>query len=120
VNFDGHDLEVAYYVFSRFVNGSTATGKTLPAAVLPLFKRIELVSACGPESDSSTEELDSEPPIGTAEAAQILKCDPRTVRRLRQDLGGRKIGRDWVFTKSVVQEYEEQRSAYRRSSEGEG
>jgi hypothetical protein len=118
VNLDRNDLEVAYYTFSRFINGRLASGKSVPAAVRALFKRIELVSACGHESGSGTKGLDEEPPIGTAEAAQILKCDPRTVRRLRQDLGGWKVGRDWVFTKSVVEQYEESRSAYRRGREG--
>jgi hypothetical protein len=115
VNLDRNDLEVAYYVFSRFINGRLAAGKTVPAAVRPLFRRIELVSACGHESDSGTGELDEEPPIGTADAAQIMKCDPRTVRRLREDLGGWKVGRDWVFQKSVVEQYQEERSAHRRS-----
>jgi hypothetical protein len=118
VNLDRDDLEVAYYVFSRFVNGRLAAGKSIPAAVRPLFQRIELMSACGHESGSGTEQLDEESPIGTAEAAHILKCDPRTVRRLREDLGGWKVGRDWVFTKSVVEQYQEERSAHRRSSTG--
>jgi hypothetical protein len=55
VNLDRDDLEVAYYVFSRFVNGRLAAGKPIPAAVRPLFHRIELMSVCGHESDSGTE-----------------------------------------------------------------
>ena len=115
---DRDDLEVAYYVFSRFINGRLVAGKTVPAAVRPLFRRIELVSACGHERDSGIGELDEDPPIGTADVAQILKCNPRTVRRLREDLGGWKVGRDWVFTKKLVEQYEESRSAYRRGRKG--
>ncbi|GLP83567.1 helix-turn-helix domain-containing protein [Mycobacterium antarcticum] len=116
MNFSHDDLEVAYYVFSRFINGRIADGKNVPSVVLPLFRRIELMSVCGHESDSSAEQLDAGTLIGTAEVAHLLKCDPRTVRRLRSDLGGWKVGRDWVFNRSAVIEYEESRSAHRRAS----
>ena len=33
VNFSADDLEVTYYVFSRFINGRLAAGKPIPAAV---------------------------------------------------------------------------------------
>ena len=83
----------------------------------PLIGRIELMSVTGHETDGAAEQLGEEL-IGTAEAAAILNCDPRHVRRLANDLDGRRInGRDWVFTKSVVKQYqEESRSAHRRRS----
>ena len=110
------DLEVAYYVFSRFINGRVAAKKTVPPSVRPLFHRIELMTACGQQNDCDEQQLDPEPPIGTTEAAHILKCDPRTVRRLRQDLDGWKVGRDWVFRRSTVEQYGEERNAHRRAS----
>jgi hypothetical protein len=119
MNLDNGDLEVAYYVFSRFINGRLAAGKSLPAAVLPLFRRIELMSVTGHENDSAAEQLDQEL-MGTAEVAGILNCDPRHVRRLTKDLDGRRINGRWVFIKSVVQQYEESRSAHRRSGESPG
>jgi hypothetical protein len=113
VNLGLDDLEVAYYVFSRFINERIAARKSIPAAVLPLFRRIELVSSCGQESESGTEQLDEASSIGVAEAARILDWVPRTVRRHGEELGGWKVGRDWVFTKSVVEQYaEESRSAH--------
>jgi hypothetical protein len=117
VHLNAEDLEVAYYVFARFINGRLAAGKTLPAPVRPLFKRIELMSVTGHESESDTRELEEEL-IGTAEVADILNCDPRHVRRLTNDLDGRQINGRWVFTKSVVEQYEEQRSEHRRSGQG--
>jgi len=120
VNLSSDDLEVAYYVFSRFINGRLAAGKSIPAAVRPLFGRIELMSVTGHERDAAAEQLGEEL-IGTAEAATILDCDPRHVRRLANDLDGRQLldGR-WVFTKSVVKQYERERSAHRRSGESPG
>jgi hypothetical protein len=119
VNLDADDLEVAYYVFSRFINGRLAAGKSLPAAVRPLFKRIELMSVTGHQSDSETEQLGEEL-IGTEAVASILNCDPRHVRRLANDLDGQRINGHWVFTKNVVLQYEESRSAHRRSGESPG
>jgi hypothetical protein len=114
MHLDGGDLEVAYFVFSRYVNGRLAARKPLPAAVLPVFRRIELMSATGHESDVHPGQLEEEL-IGTAEVAGILNCDPRTVRRLTNDLDGQRISGRWVFTKSVVQQYQEERSDHRRS-----
>jgi hypothetical protein len=119
VNLNADDLEVAYYVFSRFINGRLAAGKALPAAVRPLFTRIELMSVTGHESDSGAEQLVDEL-IGTMEVARILNCDPRQVRRLANDLDGRQVNGRWVFTKSVVEQYEESRSAHRRSGQSPG
>jgi hypothetical protein len=119
MNLNNDDLEVAYYVFSRFINGRIAAGKNLPAAVLPLFRRIELLSATGHESDDCPTQLGEEL-IGTTEVAEILQCDPRTVRRLAKDLDGTCTAGRWIFTKTVVVQYEESRSADRRSRESEG
>jgi hypothetical protein len=116
---DRDDLEVAYYVFSRFINGRIAAGKTVPAAVRPLFQRIDLMSATGHECDDVPGELGEEL-IGTEAAAHILKCDPRHVRRLANDLDGRVVAGRWVFTKCAVELYEESRSAHERSREGAG
>lgn len=119
MNLTADDLEVAYYVFSRFINGRLAAGKSLPAAVRPLFKRIELMSVTGHESDTGGEGLDQKL-IGTTEVAAILRCDPRHVRRLANDLDGHRINGRWIFTASVVEQYEESRSVHRRTGQSPG
>jgi hypothetical protein len=119
VKLSADDLEVAYYVFSRFINGRLPAGKSIPEAVRPLFKRIELMSVTGHETDGAAEQLGEEL-IGTAEVAAILSCDPRQVRRLANDLDGCRINGRWVFTKSVVKQYEESGSAHRRSGKSPG
>ena len=101
MNLNADDLEVAYYVFARFINGRLAAAKPVPAAVRTLFKRIELMSVTGHESECDAEELGEEL-IGTAEVADILDCDPRHVRRLANDLDGRRINGRWVFTKALL------------------
>ena len=119
MHLDSDDLEVAYYVFSRFINGRLAAGKALPAAVRPLFRRIELMSVTGPQIDRDAEQLTQEL-IGTEAVAAILNCDPRHVRRLANDLDGHRINGRWVFVKCVVEQYEESRSAHRRSHQSPG
>jgi hypothetical protein len=51
--------------------------------------------------------------IGTAEAAFILKVTERQVRRLRNDLDGRKISGVWMFPLEVVEQYAEERESGR-------
>lgn len=43
----------------------------------------------------------------TAEAAEILGCSPRWVRTIAASLGGRRVGRVWVFDRVAVVAYRE-------------
>ena len=120
MNLTAADLDVLYYTFARFVGGRTAAGKPVPQSVRLLLQRIEIMmSATGHETGCGAEQSEQEL-IGTAQAAHILGCDPRHVRRLTNDLDGCRINGRWTFTKSVVQQYEESRAARRASESPSG
>jgi hypothetical protein len=63
-------------------------------------------SHCGERQLEEHDEL-----ITTSEAAEILGMSRRQAQRLSADLGGRIVGATWVFSKSSVIEYAEERSA---------
>lgn len=42
-------------------------------------------------------------PVQTEEAAQMLQLSPQRVRKLGAQLGGRRVGRVWVFDCEVIQ-----------------
>ena len=65
-------------------------------------------SANGTKHEVPQQELE---PIGTAEAARILGCSPRYIRRIHADLDGRLIANRWFFDRKLVVEYGEHRMA---------
>lgn len=106
-----NDIEVQadYFAVAGFIRHQRLAGRPVPDEVCRLFRRLELdISVGGSESECGEPELGADE-IGTVEAAQILGCSERNVRLIAEDLEGRKIGRTWIFAKSVVQEYQEAR-----------
>jgi hypothetical protein len=78
----------------------------LPYELVRLRQRLELTASVnGSESDSGTEESEPQDLIDTFEAGEILRCSPRWVREISADLGGRQVGREWVFRRQDVVEY---------------
>jgi hypothetical protein len=65
------------------------------------------VSSTRQQFDGGRPELSHEDdnPIGTVEAASILRWNIRKVQRRSDDLDGRKIGGRLVFSESAVREY---------------
>ncbi|WP_433626073.1 hypothetical protein [Nocardia sp. CA-120079] len=49
--------------------------------------------------------------IDTRQAAAILGCTERHVRRLAADLDGDQVGRTWVFRRDIVQAYADARGS---------
>ena len=75
-----------------------------------LVRAVELelaVSLAGQENTDDESTLGHENWIGTEQAAEILGWHVRTVRRRRNDLGGRKVAGALVFRESVVRQYAE-------------
>ena len=73
-----------------------------------LIRALELelaVSAAGQEDSADQSSSNHEHWIGSEQTAGILGWNVRTVRRHRNDLGGRKIGGALMFPESVVREY---------------
>lgn len=66
-------------------------------------------------AQETTRISDMENIISTKEAAEILGYVPAALRKLcgneekREELGARKIGRDWIFMKEIVQKLAEEK-----------
>jgi len=58
------------------------------------------------------EDLDSRDLIDTREAAHMLDCHPRTIRRIAAELDGEIVAGRWCFTRSVVAEYAQARKEH--------
>lgn len=48
--------------------------------------------------------------IGVAQAAEILSVSPRYVQKIAADLDGAKVDRKWLFKRTAIEEYAEERS----------
>jgi hypothetical protein len=99
------ELEWALYAVNHYAALQNLKGP-LPYELVRLRQRLELAASVnGSESDSAGEESDVQDLIGTFEAGEILRCSPRWVWEIRADLGGRQVGREWVFRRQNVVEY---------------
>jgi hypothetical protein len=77
-----------------------------------LVRRLELevaVSSTRQQSGGGGTELNHEDddPIGTVEAAAILRWDIRKVQRRATDLDGQRVSGRWVFSETTVRQYGE-------------
>ena len=104
------EVEAACFGVAGYVRHMTkCIGRPVHPEVLRLLRRLELErSVGGSESDGGVEEFEAEL-IGTEEAAHILGCTTRNVRLLARDLDGHKCGREWIFQRQTVIDYEEAR-----------
>ncbi|BBZ25421.1 helix-turn-helix domain-containing protein [Mycolicibacter hiberniae] len=74
-----------------------------------LISSVRGTKTCVPQPQwppSTEEEL-----IDTAEAASILSCSTRWVRRIRDQLDGRDIGGRWLFPRRTVVMYVERKAS---------
>lgn len=110
------EIEAACFGVAGYVRHmSKCIGRPVHPEVLRLLRRLELErSVGGSESDTDTEQFETEL-IGTEEAAHILGCTTRNVRLLAKDLDGQQCGREWIFRRHVVQDYQEARKNARRT-----
>ncbi|GAA4668603.1 hypothetical protein [Gordonia humi] len=89
------------YVTAEFVRRRQLTGQPIPNQVRRLLSE---VSAHG--TSEREPEPDSEPDlIDTTEAAAILHCTTRNIRRIAADLDGEQIAGRWIFHRADVIEY---------------
>lgn len=100
------DLRACRYVAAETIRTRQQLHIPIPNWLRGLDRNLDTelraMSAHGPESEAH--EPDSEM-VGTAEAARILGCSTRHVRRLAADLDGQRTGRDWIFRRATVTEY---------------
>lgn len=90
-------------------------GRPVPPRLAQHLRHLEtLASGSGPATDSVAGQPESEL-IGTTDTAQILGCSTSYVRRIHTDLDGRQITKHgWLFERSKVEQYAQQRDQYRR------
>lgn len=113
MHLSGDDLEAAYFLAHRFVDPARAAGRPVNAVIEQFCRRVDILwdsmSADGHECGCGGAES-GQVLIDAATAAARLGISERHVRRLVNDLGGRKIAGVWAFDPQVVEEYAEERS----------
>jgi hypothetical protein len=108
------DIERALYCVSELVDRRARAGIPVPEWMRRLGRQLNLASlmSCdGHETCSAGEALDAETLISTTEAAEILGLSTRHVTRLATDLDGENLGGVWVFKRSTVVEYAQERTS---------
>lgn len=101
----GGELEWALYAVNHCAALQNLKGP-LPYELVRLRSRLDLAASVGgSESGLDAAESDLQDLIDTFEAGEILRCSPRWVRVISADLGGRRVGREWVFRRQDVVEY---------------
>jgi hypothetical protein len=112
VNLSPDEVATAYHCVSVVMRGF----RTAPApwAVQALYDRLntEYTSALGQRNGDGTEESTQEL-CDAAQAARRIGITERQVRRLANDLDGRKCGGVWTFPRQAVEEYAEARKVGR-------
>lgn len=90
-------------------------GRPVPPRLAQHLNHLETLTAGSvPATDSVAGQTESEELIGTTEAARILGCSTSYVRRIHTDLDGRQITKHgWLFDRSKVEQYAQQRDQYR-------
>lgn len=101
---DKDDLRAARFVLAEFTRRRRLAGQPIPTAILRLHHH--LVSVDGPEHRVARRESETAAVIiDSRQAAEIIGCSERHVRRIATDLDGRQIAGRWAFDHQAVTEY---------------
>lgn len=105
------------------VKAASRQGLPAPARIVRLIKQLQrelddyrAAGTLASEHGNTPKEpglpsSSSRAPVQTEEAAKMLHLSPQQVRRLANELGGRRVGRVWTFDREVIQA-EAQRRRY--------
>ncbi|MDW5609731.1 hypothetical protein [Mycolicibacterium sp. D5.8-2] len=104
VTLQGEAIEAALYAVSALMTYRQKENRPIPGEVVSLHRRLLNASVAGSECDGGGEQLTHDL-VDTAVAADIIGCSRRWVWSIRNDLDGRKLGRQWFFPHGVVVEY---------------
>ncbi|KKF01934.1 hypothetical protein WN67_10995 [Mycolicibacterium obuense] len=103
------------YGISHFIHERDRAGIGVRPEVRSGHQWLITMSAVGPQSDCEERELEPDDLIGTAQAAALLGCTERHVRRIQADLDGvRPAGRSLVFSRRQVLQYAAAREEHRK------
>ena len=90
------------YVIAEFIRRRQITGQPIPERVRGLLRA---VSAHGTDEAAPAPESEPADLIDSEQAAQILGCSTRRIRRIAADLDGEQISGRWIFHRHNVIEY---------------
>lgn len=110
MNLGGDDLRWTYYIIEEFMRRRRWSGTPIPDPARRLAERLKREIDTGTDEDPTDKALTGDE-IDTRQAAAILQCTEQWARRIARDLDGIRVGRTWVFSRRVVQEYVDARRA---------
>ncbi|MBM7278282.1 hypothetical protein JTZ10_10960 [Gordonia rubripertincta] len=91
-----------HYVVAEFVRRRQLCGQPIPT---PVHRLLAEVSAHGTSKRQQPQQSEPDDLIDTAEAAHILRCTTRNVRRIAANLDGEQVAGRWIFHRPTVIEY---------------
>ena len=112
MTFSQRDLELLRYATRDLLTRRKLWGHPIPPGMDALERRLQAaMSANGPELGGTAAELSPGTLIGAVEAATILGCSARHVRRIAADLEGQHVEGQWVFRRQDVAAYADAKGA---------
>lgn len=113
------ETAAALYATASLLRDRRRARRPIPHALIQLERKLDLhvrLAATGQQNDAPQPHSDTEPGIGSVEAARLLGCSTRTVRRLAADLDAHQVSGRWVYTRRAVLEYQEARQCHNPTS----
>ena len=104
MNLTSQQAHAVRYCVAETIRRRLLTGAPVPAWMRSLHQHLTS-SADGTEHEAPQQQSDQA--IDTAEAAQILGCSTRYIRKIATDLDGQQIAGRWIFHRHNVTEYAE-------------
>ncbi|MGV0618171.1 hypothetical protein ABQE58_25085 [Mycolicibacterium elephantis] len=101
---DPDQYRAVRYCVAEVVRRRLLGGQPVPAWLRSLHHH--LTSSVG-GTDTAVPQRESSEAIDTAEAARILGCSTRYIRRIAADLDGQHVAGRWIFHRHTVTEYAE-------------
>jgi hypothetical protein len=95
------ELQQIFAVLEGEMAHRRRTGRPIPHSMHPLRAKLLMMLL----DDVDEVPVEDAQNITAAEAARLLGCSPRHVRRLAADLDGERVGPVWCFRLSVVEQY---------------
>lgn len=105
MNLDPQQQALALYAVNDLVTQRLRNNNPLPPGMRRLHHDLETTSLRGTETVEQQQQWTSQDFIDTAEAAAILGCTTRWVRKIRSDLDGHMFSGRWAFKRQHVIDY---------------
>jgi hypothetical protein len=111
--FSHHDVQLIRYAVCDVVARRRLHRNPMPPGMDALEQRLRqpMMSANGHDLGGAPAELKQNTLIGAVEAATLLGCSARHVRRIASDLEGQRVEGQWVFRRQDVAAYADAKGA---------